>query len=58
MTATLSGRLAGWAAALCFDEIPPYVVQSAKDRVMDVLGICVAAHGVDAAVAVRGLREE
>lgn len=58
MTATLSGRLAGWAAALRFDEIPPEVVQSAKDRVMDLLGICVAARGVDAAVAVRGLREE
>ena len=54
----LSVRLAAWAAGLRFEDIPPEVVESAKDRVMDLLGICLAAREVDAAVAVRGLRDE
>jgi 2-methylcitrate dehydratase PrpD len=54
----LAGQLGDWAAGLRTEDIPEPVVASAKDRVMDVLGICVAAIPVDAAVAVRALREE
>jgi 2-methylcitrate dehydratase PrpD len=57
MTA-LAPRLAAWVAALRFEDIPPEVVASAQDRVMDVLGICVAAHDADAGTAARGLRDE
>jgi len=51
-------RLAEWVQSLRFEDVPPEVVESARDRVMDVLGICIAARDVDAAVAVRRLREE
>lgn len=58
MTAPLAVELGRWAAAVGYQDIPPAVVDSAKDRVMDTLGICVAALGTDAAGAARGLRDE
>lgn len=57
MTA-LAPRLAAWVEALRFEHIPPEVTGSARDRVMDILGICVAARDADAGRAVRGLRDE
>lgn len=57
MTA-LAVQLADWAAGLRFEDIPGAVVESARERVMDLLGICVAARAADAGVAVRALRDE
>lgn len=57
MTA-LAPRLAAWVEALGFEDIPPDVISSARDRVMDILGICVAARNEDAGRAARGLRDE
>lgn len=55
---TLALRLGEWAAALRFEQIPAEVLASAQDRVLDILGICVAARGADAGSAVRKLRDE
>lgn len=55
---TLALELAEWAASLTFEAIPLEVVESAADRVLDTLGICVAAFGEDAGVAARALRDE
>jgi 2-methylcitrate dehydratase PrpD len=54
----LAVRLAEWGAALRLEDIPRAVVDSVEDRVLDVLGICLAARDVDAAAAVRCLRDE
>jgi len=54
----LAVQLAAWAAEVRFEDIPPDVVDSAKTRVMDILGICVAAYDADAGIAVRELRDE
>lgn len=54
----LAVQLARWTTDLRFEEIPDEVVASAKDRIMDLLGICIAAFGEDAGVAVRSLRDE
>src|SRR5579872_3559772 len=54
----LAPQLAEWAHGLRFEEIPVEVVSSARDRIMDILGICVAARDLDAGVAVRALSDE
>ena len=54
----LALQLAEWAAAVRFEAIPTEVVESAKDRVLDLLGVSLAAGDTDAGVAVRGLRDE
>jgi 2-methylcitrate dehydratase PrpD len=54
----LAPRLGEWAAGLRFEQIPAPVVESARDRVMDVIGICVAGQASDAGAAARGLRDE
>lgn len=55
---TLAEQLGSFAADLTFETLPGVVVASIKDRVMDTLGICVAARDVDAAVAARGMVAE
>lgn len=45
----LAAKLASFAAEVAFDDLPDEVVESVKHRVMDTLGICVAAREVDAA---------
>jgi 2-methylcitrate dehydratase PrpD len=55
---TLAERLGHFAAGLSFDALPTPVVESAKDRVMDTLGICVAARNVDAVNAARRIVAE
>jgi 2-methylcitrate dehydratase PrpD len=44
---TLAERLAGFTASLTFDDLPPAVVDSVRLRVLDVLGIALAASGQD-----------
>ena len=55
---TIAERLAAFARGLAFDRIPRPVVDSVRDRVMDTLGICVAAREVDAVQAALGVVEE
>jgi len=55
---TIAERLAGFAARLQFKGLPKEVVGSVKDRVLDTLGICVAASEVDAAIAAREVLRE
>jgi len=55
---TLAEKLAAWVAGLRFEDLPEAVVDSAADRVMDILGICVAGRGSDAGRAARGLAAE
>lgn len=55
---TLAERLGAFASELTLDSLPETVVASIKDRVMDTLGICVAARSVDAAVAARAVVAE
>jgi 2-methylcitrate dehydratase PrpD len=54
----LAPQLGAWAEALRFEAIPDEVVESAQDRIVDILGISVAARDADAALAVRALRDE
>jgi 2-methylcitrate dehydratase PrpD len=54
----LAVRLAEWGASLRFEDIPRAVVDSVEDRVLDILGICLAARDGDAGAAVRCLRDE
>jgi 2-methylcitrate dehydratase PrpD len=54
----LAVQLAEWGAALRFEDIPRPVVDSVEDRILDILGICIAARDVDAGAAVRCLRDE
>ena len=42
MTAPLSARLAAWAAAVRFEDLPEDVVAATKLRVMDVIGLSLA----------------
>ena len=55
---TLAEQLGAFASELTFDSLPETVVASIKDRVMDTLGICVAARSVDAALAARAVVAE
>lgn len=52
---TLAQELAAWAAALRFEELPHETVSSAADRIVDTLGIALAARETDAAQAVAGV---
>jgi 2-methylcitrate dehydratase PrpD len=54
----LAQQLAEWVGGLRHRDIPDEVTASAKNRVLDTLGICVAATQQDAGVAVRRLRDE
>ena len=49
---------AEFAHDLSYDKLPTVVADSIKDRVMDTLGICVAARETDAPRAVRALIDE
>lgn len=55
---TIAEQLAEFAHDLTLADMPPAVIASVKDRVMDTLGICVAATSSDAAMAARGLLRE
>jgi 2-methylcitrate dehydratase PrpD len=50
--------LARFARNLKYEDLPAEVVESIKDRAMDILGICVAAREADAPRAVRSLIDE
>jgi 2-methylcitrate dehydratase PrpD len=49
---TLAARLANFAAGLRYDDLPPAVVASVRLRVLDILGIALAASTHDFAPAV------
>ncbi|MCS6801976.1 MAG: MmgE/PrpD family protein [Chloroflexota bacterium] len=61
---TLSHQLAEFAASVTFETLPPPVVSSVKDRILDTIGICLAAaaeglaDGVIALAEAWGGREE
>lgn len=44
---TLSRRLAAFAAASTYDTLPAAVIDSVRGRVLDCLGICIAATSLD-----------
>ncbi len=50
---TLGERLAEFATAYPYDRLPPDVVDSVRKRVLDVLGICVAASPLPTSEAAR-----
>jgi 2-methylcitrate dehydratase PrpD len=49
----LAARLAAFAASATFDELPAEVIDSVRLRVLDILGICVAASRLDTSRAAR-----
>ena len=49
--ATLVQLLAGLAAETSYDDLPPAVAASAPERVLDVLGLCLAALDLDTSQA-------
>lgn len=51
-------QLADWAHALRFEDLPPAVVESIKSRVLDTLGIAVAAATLETSRAVQRYAEE
>ncbi|HUY50280.1 MAG TPA: MmgE/PrpD family protein [Streptosporangiaceae bacterium] len=55
---TLAQRLASFAVGARFETLPPEVVDSVRKRVLDILGICVAASPLDTSAAARGYAEE
>jgi 2-methylcitrate dehydratase PrpD len=52
---TLARRLAAFAAGLRFEDIPPEVVASVRLRVLDVLGIALAASTTELAPSLHGV---
>lgn len=50
---TLAQQLGAFAAGTTFDDLPDAVVDSVKMRVLDILGIAVAAADLDTSVAAR-----
>ena len=44
---TLAEQLAAFASASTYDRLPPAVVDSVRGRVLDCLGICIAATSLD-----------
>lgn len=50
--ATLAQTVARFAARARYEDLPPAVVASVRQRVLDVLGICVAAQDLDSSRAV------
>ncbi|MER5623532.1 MmgE/PrpD family protein [Streptosporangium sp. NPDC002544] len=51
---TLAERIAAFAAACRYDELPPDVTDSVRSRVLDILGLCLAARGLPSSQAVLG----
>ncbi|TNC45322.1 MmgE/PrpD family protein [Mumia zhuanghuii] len=51
---TLGGHLAAFAADVARDGLPDEVAASTRQRVLDVLGLCVAAHRLDTSAAIIG----
>ncbi|MFF0508741.1 MmgE/PrpD family protein [Streptomyces fimicarius] len=49
---TLSRTLAGFAAGTSYETLPAEVTESVRRRVIDVLGLCVAAHRLPTSAAV------
>jgi len=49
----LAQRLGEFAAASTYDRLPTEVIGSVRERVLDVLGICVAASRLDTSAAAR-----
>ena len=52
--ATLSEQLASFAARSAKDGVPDDVASSVQQRVLDVLGLCVAAHRLPTSAAAIG----
>ena len=52
---TLARRQAEFAAGLGYDELPPQVAASVKERVLDTLGIALAASALETSDAVRAV---
>ena len=50
---TLAQRLARFAVSSTYEALPPDVVRSVRMRVLDVLGICVAASSLDTSASAR-----
>jgi 2-methylcitrate dehydratase PrpD len=50
---TLAQQLASFAAEASFERLPPEVVDSVRKRMLDVLGICVAATDLDTSAMAR-----
>ena len=53
MTATLAQQLAAFAAGTSYDDLPDVVVESVKMRVLDTIGIAVAAAPLETSRAAR-----
>ncbi len=49
---TLGQQVAAFAATVQRDGVPPAVGESVQQRVLDVLGLCVAAHRLDTSAAI------
>ncbi|MGW4796149.1 MmgE/PrpD family protein [Nonomuraea sp. NPDC004297] len=49
---TLAARLAGFAAETTYDTLPDDVVDSVRKRVLDIVGLCVAAHRLPTSQAI------
>ncbi|MFS8204251.1 MmgE/PrpD family protein [Streptomyces sp. CWNU-52B] len=49
---TLARHLAEFAAGTAYDTLPPEVTASVRRRVVDVLGLCVAAHRLPTSAAI------
>lgn len=52
-SSTLAGQLAEFARDTGFEDLPPAVTESVKMRVLDILGIAVAAVGLDTSRSAR-----
>ena len=55
---TLAERLAAFAAALEFDQLPPDVVAGVRLRALDVLGLALAASTYDFAAPVMAVASD
>jgi 2-methylcitrate dehydratase PrpD len=53
LTLALAEQIGNFATETTFDRLPPQVVDSVRKRVLDVLGICVAATPLDTSAAAR-----
>jgi len=47
MEGTYAEALSRFAARLSYEDIPPHVVASAKQRVLDILGLCLATYQME-----------
>jgi 2-methylcitrate dehydratase PrpD len=55
---TVAGKLANYATALTFEDLPPEVMHQTKRILIDVLGCCIGAFEADASKILRGLVEQ